>query len=62
MRREKDTIAMLNSKKLIHQQIEDTKKLNLGLDADSSSKYYHKSTSRFSGFINQENLPPLYYK
>ncbi len=59
MRREKDTIAILNSKRLIQEQIEDTKKLNLGLDADSSSKSYRESTSRFYGFINQNDLSPL---
>ena len=54
MTNEKDKQAIEKSKKLIEEQIEATKKLDLGLDADGSSKHKHQPKSIFNGFINNE--------
>lgn len=60
MRHEKDMIDMFNQKKQIQEQVEATKKLNLGLDADSSSnRNRRESISRFSGFINPKEISRL---
>ncbi len=59
MTTDKDKQAIEKSKKLIEQQIEETKKLDLGLDADGSSKPNRKSKSTFDGFLNRENLSSL---
>lgn len=55
----KDKQSIKKSKKLIEDQVEETKKLDLGLDADKSSRYYPQSKSAFDGFINENDLPPL---
>ncbi len=52
MKTEKDKKAIQKGENLIEEQVQNTKKLNLGLDADSSSKHHHRSNSKFDGFIN----------
>ncbi|HET8829756.1 MAG TPA: hypothetical protein VFM79_10460 [Pelobium sp.] len=47
------------AKQLINEQVEETKKLNLGLDADGSTKNSAQRKSKFDGFINNNDLPPL---
>ena len=59
MEEEKDKLDIQKAKKLIEEQVEDTKKLDLGLDADGSSKRSVKPASKFSGFIDQESLSRL---
>ncbi|MFC5284342.1 hypothetical protein [Pedobacter alpinus] len=59
----KDKLDIEKAKQLIKEQVKATKKLNLGLDADASSsseKPWIKS--KFDGFINDDDLPPLNYK
>ncbi len=53
---EKDKHAIQESKKQIEEQIEATKKLDLGLDADASSDSKQQPKSSFDGFIS-ENHP-----
>ncbi|WP_017259539.1 hypothetical protein [Pedobacter arcticus] len=59
MTSKKDRQSIQKSKKLIKQQVEETKKLDLGLDADRSSEPQKQQKSIFNGFLNKEELPPL---
>ena len=62
MKNLKDQKTIEKSKELIKEQIEKTKKVDLGLDADSSSDYNYQSKSMFDGFIYEADLSPLDYK
>lgn len=59
MTSKKDKEAIKNSKRLMEEQVEETKKIDLGLDADRSSEPQHQRKSIFDGFIDKEELPPL---
>nr|WP_294894738.1 hypothetical protein [uncultured Pedobacter sp.] len=56
---DKDKDDIQKGKKLIEEQVEETKKLDLGLDADGSSKGSQEPNSKFDGFINENDLPRL---
>lgn len=62
MKNLKDTQSVEESKELTKEQVEATKKIDLGLDADSSSDYSHQFKSMFDGFIYDADLSPLDYK
>ncbi|HEX7367254.1 MAG TPA: hypothetical protein VF273_09165 [Pelobium sp.] len=55
----KDQKDIQKARELIKQQIEDTKKLDLGLDADGSSIRDSKTRTKFEGFINQNEIPRM---
>ena len=59
MTNEKDKIDIQNAKKRIEEQIEATKKQDLGLDADGSSQSHQPSKSLFNGFINPDDSSSL---
>lgn len=59
METDNDQKDIEKAKQLIDKQVEETKKLNLGLDADRSSKKSAQNKSKFDGFINNNDLPPL---
>lgn len=59
MMSKKDKISLEEAKKRINEQIEETKKLDLGLDADGSSDKNKEKKSPFDGFINLIDQPRL---
>lgn len=59
MMSKKDKISVQEAKKRINEQIEETKKLDLGLDADGSSAKNQEKRSPFDGFINLIDQPHL---
>lgn len=59
MTNEKDKMDIQNAKKRIEEQVESTKKIDLGLDADGSSAELYQPKSKFDDFINPVDLPPL---
>ncbi len=54
-----DKLDIEKSKKLKEEQIEETKKLDLGLDADGSSQPAQQSESMFAGFTDPKEPPTL---
>lgn len=56
---ENDKDSIQKGKKLIKEQIEATKKLDLGLDADASSNPDQKPKSSFDGFISESRPSSL---
>ena len=59
MTSEKDKQSIEKGKRLIKEQVEATKKLDLGLDADASSNPKQQPKSSFDGFISKNHLSSL---